>query len=373
MEAIGRLAGGVAHDFNNLLTIVFGNADILKERSLPGDSDEIVAEILRAAESAASLTQQLLAFSRRQVLTPTVVSLNDLVVTAMPLLARLIGEEIELVTECDPAAGGVQADAGQLQQVLLNLGTNARDAMPAGGRLTVVTSVCLVDERQARDHPGLTPGSYYALSVADTGIGMDPDVKARVFEPFFTTKALGRDTGLGMATVYGIVKQSGGYISVESEPDKGTTFSVLLPQVPVEATRANDDPGESPAGHRCILVVEDEHSVRRVVCSRLRRAGYTIVEAANGPAALEAAVGMDQLDLLLTDVVMPQMDGRTLAARLTVLRPHLRVLYMTGYSGDANVAREIRERRRSLLQKPFSTPGLLNAVRSALDEPEEGA
>ncbi|MBM3779691.1 MAG: response regulator [Acidimicrobiia bacterium] len=367
MEAVGRLAGGVAHDFNNLLTIIFGNAELLKDSALAPDLAAIVDEILAASDSAAALTRQLLAFSRRQVLTPKVLGLNELARDTLQLVKRLLGEDIELVARLDPHVESVRADAGQLQQVLINLGINARDAMPHGGRLSVSTSLRTVAAAGAE--PGLASGQYAVISVRDSGVGMDPDVKNRIFEPFFTTKALGRGTGLGLATVYGIVKQSGGYIEVESEPGQGSTFHVLLPHLTRHTSTSTTGHAQASGGHGCILVVENEQSVRRIVCSQLRRAGYTIIEAENGPTALETAAGLDRkIDLLLTDIVMPQMDGRALAARLTGLRPDTRVVYMTGYTSGVDVADDVGGHRRALLHKPFTREGLLATVRSALEE-----
>jgi two-component system cell cycle sensor histidine kinase/response regulator CckA len=366
MEAIGLLAGGVAHDFNNLLTVIFGQLDLLRYAKNEKDWKEAVREIHQAAESAASLTHQLLAFSRQQALTPTLVDVNDLVRDTTVLLRRLMNEGIELVLDLDPDAGAVRADAGQLQQVLLNLGVNARDAMPDGGRLSIATSAAVIDAETAPDDVPIQPGRYAVIAVADTGIGMDADTKARIFEPFFTTKALHQGTGLGLATAYGIVKQSDGYISVTSEPGCGSTFRVLLPQVGLDRA-AHESAASAPStGVGTILVAEDQDAVRRVICARLRHAGYAVHEARSGPAALDIASGLSHIDLLLTDVVMPHMSGRTLALRLLDERPDLKVIYMTGHISDVAVTREIRSGSWPLLQKPFPTETLLAAIRDLL-------
>ena len=368
MEAIGRLAGGIAHDFNNLLTVIYGQAELLLEEELAEDTRGSVTEIRQAAESAASLTQQLLAFSRQQALALTVLDVNELVRSTNSLLRRLIGEDVELVAHLSPGVGMVRVDRGQFQQVLLNLGVNARDAMPQGGQLTIATANSVVDEHTSQP-TYIRPGSYVALTVSDTGIGMNEDVRARIFEPFFTTKSLNRGTGLGLATVYGIVKQSDGYIDVVSEPNQGATFNILLPQVDESVQPHAAASRRTGTAVGCILVVEDQEPVRRVICQRLLQAGYNVLEAHNGPVALEIASAAAHIDLLLTDVVMPHMSGRTLAVRLANDRPLLKVLYMTGYSDDAEVAREIRDRSRPLLQKPFNADTLLHAVQSVLSEP----
>jgi two-component system cell cycle sensor histidine kinase/response regulator CckA len=279
----------------------------------------------------------------------------------------VLGEDIELVIDLKPGVGSVRADVGQLQQVLLNLGLNARDAMPAGGTLTISTSAVVVDASEATERAaGPRPGAYVALKVSDTGMGMDPHVKARIFEPFFTTKELNRGTGLGLATVYGIVKQSDGYIDVTSAPNAGASFQVLLPRMSTVSEVAATPLRRAQSGSGLVLLVEDQEAVRRVISNHLRRAGYTVLQAGDGRSALEIAQTNGAIDLLLTDVVMPQMNGRVLAARLEQVRPDIKVLYMTGYSDDAEVTREIRERSRPMLQKPFTSEALLHAVRDVL-------
>ncbi|HEX2094085.1 MAG TPA: PAS domain S-box protein, partial [Longimicrobiaceae bacterium] len=330
-DAIGRLAGGVAHDFNNLLTAIRGNAELLLLDIPPDDPGrEDVEEIRRAAERAAGLTRQLLAFSRRQVLQPRVLDLNAVVLDMERMLRRLIGEDVELVTRLERTAAHVRADPGQLEQVLLNLAVNARDAMPSGGRLIVETRNARLDEELKRTYPYVVPGPYVLLAVTDTGHGMDRETQERVFEPFFTTKP--RGTGLGLSTVYGIVKQSGGYIWVYSEPENGTTFRIYLP--PVEAPSEEAAPGPGAAaptrGAETVLLAEDEETVRRLAKRVLQRSGYTVLEAADGEEALRVAEAhRGPIHLLVTDVVMPRLGGRDLAARLLAARPGLRVLYVS--------------------------------------------
>jgi two-component system, cell cycle sensor histidine kinase and response regulator CckA len=367
MEAVGRLAGGVAHDFNNLLTGIIGYADLLRaglppESGLQADAEEV----RKAAERAASLTRQLLAFSRRQVLQPQILSLNEAVGEMERMLRRLIGEDVELVTERAPDLGAVEADPGQIEQVIANLVVNARDAMPAGGRLVVRTANVEVNGHPPTE-PQMRSGSYVLLSVSDSGTGMDGETQARMFEPFFTTKEVGKGTGLGLATVYGIVKQSGGYIWVTSAPGAGSTFDIYLPR----AERPAADAPPRPAGPRArtgserVLVVEDERLVRELIARNLAERGYEVVTAANGAEALELAGAREEgIDLLLTDVVMPELGGPELAARLTAHRPHLKVVYMTGYAERA-VAGELAP--WPLLQKPFDVGTLAEAVRDVLD------
>jgi len=365
MEAIGRLAGGIAHDFNNLLTVIFGQADSLLYMDMSAEARDGVREIQQSAESAAALTRELLAFSRRQMLTPSVLDLNDLVRTTSVLLRRLVGEHIELALTLDPGAGRVSADAGQLQHVLLNLAANARDAMPDGGRLTVATRAAVMPAGSAT----LPAGCYALVTVTDTGVGMAADVQARIFEPFFTTKAQPHGTGLGLATAYGIVRQSNGHLEVESAPGAGATFRIWLPQaeqdVPVPLP-AVADPRPQVAG--VVLLVEDQEPVRRTLSRALAHVGFTVVEAGDGVAALALAATRPQIDLLLTDLVMPRMGGRALAEQLVALRPELKVIYMTGYANDADVAREIRDGSRVLLQKPFGVDTLFSTVRAMLQE-----
>jgi two-component system cell cycle sensor histidine kinase/response regulator CckA len=366
MEAVGRLAGGVAHDFNNLLTVINGYAELMLS-TLPASAPahEMAAEVRRAGERAAALTRQLLAFSRQQVLTPQALDLNAVVTDMGKILRRVIGADIDLATALQPGLWPVKADPGQLEQVLLNLAVNARDAMPRGGRLTLHTENVDLAEGDARAAAG--PGRYVLLTVSDTGIGMTAEVKGRIFEPFFTTKAPGKGTGLGLATVYGIVQQSGGHVEVDSEPNRGSTFRVYLP-VTAEAVRAKSDPDSRPApqGAETLLLVEDEESVRALAARVLRDLGYTVLVAANGAEAL--AVGEPYegtIHLLITDLVLPRLGGRELADRLCAHRPGLRVLFLSGYTPDTAP----RLPGVHFLQKPFSPPELARKVRKALDAP----
>ena len=366
MEAIGQLAGGVAHDFNNLLTAILGSADLLLLDLPPEDPRrEDLLAIRDAGERAAGLTRQLLAFSRRQVLQPRVIDLNDVLAGMETLLPRIIGEDIRLETVPGPDLDRVCADPSQIEQVILNLAVNARDAMPDGGRLTIETANAVLDPAFTVRHPLLLPGRYVRLSVSDTGYGMDEVTQARIFEPFFTTKGPGKGTGLGLATVYGIVKQSGGYIWVRSEPGSGTTFDVYL--LPVD--RPADGPSnlaaqpEAQAGSETILLVEDDLAVRALARRALERYGYRVLEATNGRQALEAMRGdRHTIDLLLTDIVMPEMGGRRSAEQVLLLRPDLKVLYMSGYAGPEHPAEP-----GALVQKPFTPESLARKVREVLD------
>jgi PAS domain S-box-containing protein len=377
MDAIGQLAGGVAHDFNNLLTVISGYGELLAQELKSSEPERsYLAEITKAGERATSLTQQLLAFSRRQVLTPELLDLSLVVSDTESMLRRLIGEDIELVVVLRSSVGRVRVDRGQIQQVLLNLAINARDAMPKGGRLTVEVTSTLVDEAYARTHLSLSPGQYAVLIVSDTGCGMDAATRARIFEPFFTTKPPGVGTGLGLSTVYGIVKQSGGDIWVYSEPDRGSTFKVYLPRV--LDTAAVDDMSavlvEAPRGTETILLAEDEEQLRTLAAMMLRQAGYTVLEARRGEEALQLAEQhAGRIHLLLTDVVMPGMSGRELAERLAATYPRLRVLYMSGYTDDAMVRHDVQAESVRLLHKPFSSVALADAVRAVLDAPREHA
>ena len=359
MEAVGRLAGGIAHDFNNLLTAIIGYSDLLARR-VKGTPrlEHNVGEILEAAERAAGLTRQLLAFSRKQVLQPRVLSLNAAVTDIENMLRRVIGEDIQLLTALAGGLGQVRADPTQLEQVILNLAVNARDAMPRGGKLVLETANVDVDDAR-----------YVMLAVSDNGVGMDAETQSRVFEPFFTTKEPGKGTGLGLAMVYGIVAQSGGSIRVDSEPGRGTTFKVLLPRVD-EPPTVDPPPAERPAGRGCetVLVAEDEDGVRSLICEVLRGLGYRVLEAPRPELALDlmAAEGAP-VRLLLTDVVMPGMDGRQLAERLTARQPGLRVLYISGYTGEAIARHGVLEHGTQLLQKPFTPEALARKVREVLD------
>jgi len=370
MEAVGRLAGGIAHDFNNLLTVITTSCELLLEDLAPADPKrEDVEQVRKAADGAAALTRQLLAFSRQQVLTPQIVDLGDVVAGVEKMLRRVIGEDIDLVTVLGSDAGAVRADVGQLEQVLMNLAVNARDAMPTGGKLTIETANVEHDPDYAREQEAAAVSRFVMLAVSDTGIGMDEATKARIFEPFFTTKELGKGTGLGLATVYGIVRQSGGFIWVYSEPGLGTTFKIYLPQVDAGAAAgaAKAAPGTSRRGTETVLLVEDAAAVRAVTHQALARQGYTVLDAPNGAEALRiAASHPGPIHLLLTDVVMPGLSGRQLADQLARLRPDTKVLYTSGYTDDAVVRHGVLESGIAYLQKPFTVDGLARKVREVL-------
>ena len=372
MEAVGQLAGGIAHDFNNLLTVIKGYGQLsllhLKEGDLLWGN---IQEIEKAAERAVNLTRQLLAFSRRQILDLKVLDLNTLLKDLDRMLRRIIGEDIELVTLLIGDIGRVKIDPGQIEQVILNLAVNARDAMPSGGKLTIETANVVLDEEYAHTHVGVIPGHYVRLSVSDTGFGMSPEVKGKVFEPFFTTKDKGKGTGLGLSTVYGIVNQSGGDIWLYSEPGHGTTFKIYLPRVEEEldTPHGRDETDSLPRGSETVLLVEDEPLVRDLAHRLLSQQGYNVIEAANGVQALRVAqehAGED-IHLLLTDVVMPQMGGKELVNQLKILRPDVKVLYTSGYTDDAIVHHGVLEPGTNFLQKPFSPKTLSHKVREALD------
>ena len=371
MEVVGQLAGGIAHDFNNLLTVILGYSDLLAGKFEPGsaEADEL-AEIRTAGQRAASLTRQLLAFSRQQVVQRKALDVNALVVETEKMLRRLLGMDIELATVLDPSVGPVLADAGQVEQLILNLSLNARDAMPRGGRLTIETASVELDETYARLHGTVEPGSYVMITISDTGLGMNSNTIAHMFEPFFTTKERGKGTGLGLATVYGIVQESGGHIWVYSELGQGTTFKIHLPLLR-ETDERKPVPEMDPAslsGSETILIVDDEESVRALSRSILERHGYRVLEAGNGREGLDVAARHAQpIHLLLTDVVMPEMGGSDLASRLEVLRPGMHVLYMSGYTDDAVVRHGLVETGRLFLQKPFNATTLALKVREALD------
>ena len=373
MEAVGRLAGGVAHDFNNLLTVIMSYSDLLLQDFGTNDPRrDDLEQVQKAAAAAAALTRQLLAFSRQQVIEPRLLALEDVVAGAAKMLTRVIGEDIELVTVLRKEPSTVRIDPGQLEQVIMNLAVNARDAMPTGGRLTIETTQVDLDDTYARMHWPATPGQFAMLAVSDNGVGMDEPTRARIFEPFFTTKEPGKGTGLGLATVYGIVQQSGGFIWVYSEPGSGATFKIYLPLVDQEAG-LNEYPATARAGLRgmeTVLLAEDASAVRAVVRQTLERHGYTVLEAPNGKAALDlAAKQADRIDLLLTDVVMPEMSGRRLAERFTALRPGVKVLYMSGYTDDAVLRHGVLGPGVAYLQKPFSPDVLAGKVREVLDAP----
>jgi PAS domain S-box-containing protein len=370
MEAIGQLAGGLAHDFNNLLTVIHGYAELVLSTLIADDRRRMdVDEIVKAAERAAALTRQLLAFSRKQVLQPTLLDVNSLVVNTSKMLRRLIGENIDLVTTLAPAPATVCADAGQLEQIVMNLAVNARDAMPRGGRLSIETAAVVLDESYAMQHVVVRPGPYVMMAVSDTGIGMDEQTRSRIFEPFFTTKERGRGTGLGLATVYGIVQQSGGYIWVYSEPGRGSTFKVYLPRAGEGAVleRPASEAEAAPTGSETVLLVEDEHAVRVLSRVLLERAGYRVLDAVDARQAENLfREHADRVDLLVTDVIMPGSSGPSLFRRLARERPRLRVLYMSGYTDDSIVHAGLPT-DIVFLQKPFSADGLLCKVREALD------
>ena len=377
IEAIGRLAGGVAHDFNNILGVILGYGELAESELAPGSpAREQVAEMVQAAQRAADLTRQLQAFSRKQVLQPRRLDLNELVANAHKMLARLIGEDIAVVVRQAPELGTVRADPGQIDQILLNLAVNARDAMPEGGTLTLETAdVDLREDDAAIGRPTIRPGRYVMLAVSDTGVGMDAETQRRLFEPFFTTKPAGKGTGLGLATVYGIVKQSGGYIWVYSELGLGTSFKIYLPRVDElpEGTAPVDSLASTGGGSETILLVEDNLALREMIRRRLVGRGYTVLLAGDGEEALALSGARDEpIDLVLTDVVMPNLGGAALARRLGALRPGLRVLFMSGYTDGAIVQQGVLEEGVVLLEKPFSGERLERMVREVLDRPRPG-
>jgi CheY-like chemotaxis protein len=371
MEAVGRLAGGVAHDFNNLLTVINGYSDLLIGGLRAGDPlRQSLEQIHKAGERAASLTRQLLAFSRKQVLVLEVLDVNVLLAEMEKMLSRLISEDIELRFAAEPALWQVKVDPGQIEQVIMNLVVNARDAMPEGGKLTIETANVRLDETYTSTHPDIQPGEYVLMAVSDTGCGMDEATKARIFEPFFTTKSPEKGTGLGLATVYGIIKQSGGRIDVYIEPGVGTTFKVYLPRAPEEAL-ASRPSAVRPAlrrGTETVLLVEDEDGVRKLAQRILQMHGYKVLEACNGGEAfLLCREYCDPINILVTDVVMPKMSGRQLAEQLAPLRPDMKVLYLSGYTGDAIVHHGVLDPHTPFLQKPFRPDDLARKVRETLD------
>lgn len=370
MEAVGRLAGGIAHDFNNILTVIMGYADLLL-MCLAHDEQLLqkVGEIKKAGERASSLTHQLLAFSRKQILQPKVLNLNTVISNMEEMVRRLIGEDIFLFTVLDPEVGSVRIDPGQLEQVIMNLAVNARDAMSQGGRLTIETANVELDETYARQHVGVRPGRYVMLAVSDTGIGMDPETQAHIFEPFFTTKDMHKGTGLGLATVYGIIQQSQGHIWVYSEPSKGTTFKIYLPRISEDAIdfESVSSLTESPHGTETILLVEDDETVRAIVSESLRMNGYTVLESGNGKDAFRISGQYNApIHLLISDIVMPGTDGCELAKQLTVSRPNMKVLFISGYTDRSIVHNGILEHGTAFLQKPFSLEVLARKIREIL-------
>jgi PAS domain S-box-containing protein len=366
LEAIGRLSGGVAHDFNNLLGVIIGYAEALQQDPAGNESyREAIDEILKAGHRAASLTQQLLAFSRKQVLEPKILDLNAVVADIEKMLRRLIGEDIEL--KIIPAAdlGKVKADRGQIDQVIMNLAVNARDAMPRGGLLKIETCNVELREEDRKNRQYIVPGVYVMVSVTDAGTGMDAEVQSHIFEPFFTTKEMGKGTGLGLATVYGVIKQSGGYIFVESEPGRGASFKIYLPRVEGAAFDQPESvaPRQKAHGPRTILIAEDEASLRKLTSNTLNKLGYTVLEAPDAAEAIRiAGLLASKIDLLLTDVVMPGMSGRELALRLVTTRPETKVLYMTGYTDGAIAEHGVLEAGISILRKPFTQAQLIRSL-----------
>jgi PAS domain S-box-containing protein len=370
MEAVGRLAGGIAHDFNNLLTVIGGYCALMQEELPEGSPVRTqIDEIVRATKQAAALTTQLLAFSRKQVLMPRVINPNDLVRDVENIIARLLGEDIQLKTFLQSEAGNIKADPGQIQQVLMNLVINARDAMPEGGKLTIETSNRVLDDTYIREHPGATTGEYVRIDVSDTGHGMVREVLAHIFEPFFTTKEQGKGTGLGLSTAYGIVKQSDGYIFCYSEPGKGTTFTIYFPRTAeaFESTIASIEKTSTIQGSETILLAEDDESVRRYIRTVLKNNGYTVIEASGGREALTAMESRNcEVALLVTDVVMPQMSGKELAQKLLRVCPRVKVLFVSGYTGNTIVDHGMLDSGIDFIQKPFDSRAFLAKIREIL-------
>jgi PAS domain S-box-containing protein len=372
MDAIGRLAGGVAHDFNNILTVILGCSQIIDAKLGPeAEVREDLGEIERAAERAAALTHQLLAFSRLQILDLKVLDLNAVVTDIEQMLRRLIGPDVDLRTSIAASDATIRADAGQIQQVILNLALNARDAMPRGGQLTIGTREMRLDEEQVRHDPDLAAGRYVLLEVTDTGVGMDEETRSRIFEPFFSTKEPGKGTGLGLATVHGIVKQSGGHVEVWSEPGRGAAFRIYLPRVEAQARApepgARGGPAAALRGSEVVLVVEDEDPVRSFLLRTLQGGGYRVLEARDGVEALATCAAQDTpIDLVITDVLMPRMRGTELAARLAALNPRPKVLLISGYP-DPSMFQDAEPAESRVLQKPFGPETLLLEVRRVLE------
>lgn len=370
MEAVGHLAGGVAHDFNNLLTAIIGYCDLSLRRLKPNDIvRRNIEEVKKAGERAAGLTRQLLAFSRKQILQPKVLDINEVVADTLKMLSRLIGENVQLSSTFDPALGLVKADPGQIEQVLINLVVNARDAMPHGGEITIETSNATFDSERNQNHATAQPGSHIRLTVSDTGCGMDGETQAHIFEPFFTTKATGKGTGLGLSTVYGIIQQSGGHITVESAKGHGTTFSVYLPRVNAVLEVNESLAIEASHSTETLLIVEDEALVRDMTRLILEQVGFTVLVVPDGDEALKLIEENQQpIHLMLTDVVMPGMSGRQLADKVKMLRPSIRILFMSGYTDDAIVHHGVLEEGTPFLEKPFTPVGLIRKVREVLDK-----
>jgi two-component system, cell cycle sensor histidine kinase and response regulator CckA len=372
MEAVGRLSGGIAHDFNNLLGVIIGYSQVLKRRLDSGSALlEHAEEIEKAGQRAASLTRQLLAFSRQQILTPAVLNMNDLILDMAKMLPRLLGEDVAVSTSLQADLGMVKADQGQIEQVIMNLAVNARDAMPQGGKLLIETANVELDQAYAWQHPGAKPGHYVMLALTDSGMGIDAETLAHIFEPFFTTKEVGKGTGLGLATVYGVVKQSGGYIWVESKPAQGASFQIFLPRVEETATNetGTNPSAETTGGSETILLVEDAESLRKLTRSFLESHGFRVLVAQNGEEAIQVeAQHSGKIDLLLTDVVMPGMNGRVLSERLLPKQPGIRVLYMSGYTDTFIAGHGVLDQGTALLNKPFTEEALIGKVREVLDK-----
>ena len=375
MEAVGRLAGGVAHDFNNLLMVISGYTELLaRQQQSTKAHGRSVEQIQKAAERAASLTRQLLAFSRMQMMAPKVIDLNLVIRELNKMLPTLIGADIDLVFSPDPRLGQIKADVGQIEQVIVNLAVNARDAMPKGGTLTIETTNFVMDTEYARTHPPAPPGPYVMLAVTDTGAGIDAETLTHIFEPFYTTKEMGKGTGLGLATVYGIVKQSGGFIWVASEPGLGAKFEIYLPRVddPPELPVTNSDAVAVLGGRETLLLVEDEEDLRDLVAEFLRDNGYTVLEAKDGLEGLEMGKRhTGPIGLLITDLVMPRMGGAELAEQLAIVRPGLRVVYLSGYSQPSHLPRDGQDARGTMLEKPVSMDLLARKIREILKTPDE--
>jgi PAS domain S-box-containing protein len=371
MEAIGSLAGGVAHDFNNLLTVIRGYNELLISKLSKNDPLVVsVKQIDKAAERAESLTRQLLAFSRRQILKPSVIDLNELFNEMEKMLRRIIGEDINFLTVLDPQLGKIKADRGQIEQVIMNIVVNARDAMIEGGKLTVETQNVYLDDKYVQNHPPVETGEYVLLAISDSGLGMDRETQAHIFEPFFTTKETGKGTGLGLATVYGIVKQSGGFVWVYSELNKGTTFKIYLPMVDEEVDDHETIDLSHPKlkGDETILIVEDEEDVRALIHETLHLYGYEVLEAPHGDSALILCEKFsDKISLIITDVVMPKMSGRELVDIVVSKHPGMKVLYMSGYTDNAIVHKGLLEAGTQFIQKPFTPLALLRKVREVLE------
>ena len=369
LEAIGRLAGGIAHDFNNLLTVILSYSDMLLH-DLPSSDPRHgeITQIQRAGVRAADLTRQLLAFSRQQVLDPSNLDVNEILTSVNSILTRVVGEDVELRMQLGTDLGSVRVDRSQVEQVIMNLVVNARDAMPDGGRISIRTEAVELDEELAGSRLEVSPGPYVMLSVSDTGSGMDKETQARIFEPFFTTKELGKGTGLGLSTAFGIVKQSGGSIWLYSEPGAGTTFKIYLPRVADGTKAPSAKAAELPRGDETILLVEDEEQVRVVAASILRRAGYSVLAAASPGEAISIAERAEKpIDLLVTDVIMPKMNGRLLAERLVAGQPGIKVLFMSGYTDDIILHHGVLDGAVAFLQKPLTRDSLTRRVRQVLD------